>query len=217
MNMTASDSSDRVFASLQVIEVTEATTQAHERLMKTLLNVSARADELARTAHELSTTQERHTEHLRAHRQRVSEDLMEQEKHVCSIADSHRRDIDKVCRDAACARTMDALINYIEFDHAQARVAAYQDKTSVALDARVNRFSSQVRDDLIPKVVQKGVQDAVDLKVLPLEYDIKKIQKIMDQDSEKRDAAARAVEAKLEQTRVVSSLFLLEFLFLKKV
>lgn len=185
-----------------VVEMSKTMADQHQRLVQTVLSITTRADDLATTAIELKDAQKVYMQKVQESKAQVSKSMREQGKLVCDIADAHRRDLDKVCRDATCVHVLDGIISQIEYQVLAERVSVYQEKITKSVHARVNTLSADVRDNLIPSVVRQDVDAAITLQLLPVKYDVKSLKDTIEMNHGEGEKKAQHVESVLDSIKV---------------
>lgn len=148
-----------------VMEVSENSAEQHERLAKAVAAMTSRADQLAQTAQRLAIEQKLQADRAAAVQAKALAASQEQGKLVCSITDSHRREIDRVCRDAECGRLLESLVMQIEATELVVSESKQRERAHTDLSAKMLATATEIAADIVPKAVKNQVGDMVQLKV----------------------------------------------------
>jgi hypothetical protein len=150
--------------------VSETTAESQERTMQSIMKVAARADQLAETAIAIKENQGHQTQQISNTHTEMKKELNEQARLVCVLSESFRRDIDRVCRDAECARTLDKVMQEIEQRTLDERLLMLQRNVGVVVNEKYGLLRTELRDDFVPGLVKKEAKEFVDLKVCVCVY-----------------------------------------------
>ena len=88
---------------------------------------------------------------------------------MVAIADAHRAEIERVCRDAEVARSTDALVAQLEAGAAAEALAEARRADAAARDALVAAAEARMGAEVVPRLVSQELQGRVETQLLPLQ------------------------------------------------
>jgi hypothetical protein len=91
-------------------------------------------------------------------------------RHTITIADAHRRDIDRVCRESTCASVLTGLVERTAAQALEERRVADTKQIVAQMDKNLVALKSEMVKTVIPREVKEEVNELMTLKVLPLQY-----------------------------------------------
>ena len=184
-----------------VMEVSENSADQHERMAKTVEQMMGRADELAQTAQRMAVELKLQAGKALDAQDKAAASTMEQGRLVCSIADSHKRDIERVCRDAECGRVLESLVTQIEIVELMRTEATAREKADSRLGAAHQSVVAEIKDEIVPRAVGEQVGEMVSLKLLPVEYEVKRQGALIEEQRVHNEARDKELEQQLGELK----------------
>jgi TolA-binding protein len=143
-----------------------------DALLMALQRVKGGVEELGRRAEGMESAQRRHAEELVARHTEMTKALNAGARHTVAIADAHRRDIDRVCRESECGTVLLALVERVAAAESEERRDAEAVRAAQALEHGLKALKAEVVSALVPRAVKEEVKEEMTLQVLPLRYSV---------------------------------------------
>ena len=157
---------------LLVSEKDEIAGKREEALLAALQRVKSGVEDLAVRAETMEQAQLQHGKDLAARHAESQNALNAAARHTVTIADAHRRDIDRVGRERECATILSELVERTAAAALEDRLASDAARGAERLDAGLTTLKTEMVSNVIPQSVKAEVGELMTLKLLPLQYSV---------------------------------------------
>jgi chromosome segregation ATPase len=169
-----------------------------DALLSALQRVKGGVEELGRRAEGMESAQRRHAEELVARHTEMTKALNAGARHTIAIADAHRRDIDRVCRESECGTVLLALVERVAAAESEERRDAEAVRAAQALEHGLKALKAEVVSALVPRAVKEEVKEEMALRVLPLQYSVTDLTQAVHDNETQAQNFHDSVSIKLE-------------------
>ena len=155
-----------------VLEKDAIAAKREEALLDALHRVKSGVEGLVERAEAMEQAQLKHAKDLSARHAEMQSALNAAARHTVAIADAHRRDIDRVCRESECATLLSELVERTAAGALEERMAADAARSVKRVDENLAALQTEMVSKVIPKSVKDEVGELMTLKLLPLQYSV---------------------------------------------
>ena len=150
--------------------------EREEALAAALQRVKTGVEDLVVRAEQMEGVQRQHSTDLAAQHLGLNKQLEQLSRHTVQIADAHRRDIDRVCREAECGTVLSGLIDRTAALVLEEQRAADTHAVHAHLEEGLKALEKEMVTQVIPDKVKEEVGELMTLKLLPLQYTVTDLQ-----------------------------------------